>query len=60
MNIPKAIELNKEAENSLRKGKHPDHADAVALGIEALKRDVHNRLVNNHPDQAKLPGETEE
>ena len=33
---------------------------AEKLGIEAGKHIEHNRLVNNHPDQALLPGETKE
>ncbi len=36
MKIPKAIELNKESEQSLRDHKFIDHADAIQLGIEAL------------------------
>lgn len=37
MNPSKAIELNRESEQSLRKHKFIDHADAIKLGIEALK-----------------------
>lgn len=33
--------------------------EAAMRGIEALQRIRHNRLVNNHPDHALLPGETE-
>jgi len=36
-----------------------DVQEAERLGIEALKRISKNRLVDNHPDQALLPGETE-
>jgi hypothetical protein len=36
--LSKALELNKESEQSLRKHKFIDHADAIKLGIEALKR----------------------
>ncbi len=34
--------------------------EATRLGIEALKHINHNRRVDNHPDQAKLLGETNE
>ncbi len=38
MDTATAIELCKEAEKSLRKGKFPDHADAVKEGREALEQ----------------------
>ena len=60
MNISKAIEIKaRTGEEFLNTD--PDEIDeADRLSVEALKRDVHNRLINNHPDQAKLPGETED
>lgn len=60
MNLPKAIELNKEAVKSLKRGKLHDHADAVQLGIEALERLAFNRLNTIASSDALLPGETDE
>lgn len=60
MKISKAIELNEESEKSLRSGKFPDHADAIKLGIEALKTQGRYRELGLlGPDQL-LPGETDE
>lgn len=60
MNLSKAIEiLDRPFEDDTPQSFH-DLRDAIKLGREALKRDVKNRLINNHPDQAKLPGETPE
>jgi hypothetical protein len=60
MQIPKALELNKESEQSLRKHKFIDHADAIQLGIEALKR-VKELRVSGKPDRYSiLPGEDPE
>jgi len=60
MTLPEAIKINKDV-----RAVHLLHgemfaADAIQLGIEAMKRDLHNRRVDNHPDQALLPGETED
>lgn len=57
MNLAKAIELNKQSEQSLRKGKFTDHADAAQLGIEALKRFLTTRLLLSDPPADLLPGE---
>lgn len=58
MNLPKAIELNKEAIQSLKKGKFHDHADAVQLGTEALKhfQKIQAGWVGDY--KPTLPGET--
>lgn len=60
MKLDKAIELNTESHQSLANHGFHDHADALKLGIEALKREKQNR---DNPDfvvVGKLPGETEE
>lgn len=53
------IDLSIQREVKRRLGK-THGAESIGLGIEALKRDQNNRLIDNHPDQALLPGETEE
>ena len=58
MNLKKAIELNKESEKSLRNGKFIDHADAILLGNEALKRFQVCRSPNWDYPFSALPGET--
>jgi len=60
MKIEKAIELNKEAVTSLKQGKRPDHADAVTLGIDALK--AVQRFRQGYPINvySLLPGETKD
>ncbi|GAH94550.1 unnamed protein product [marine sediment metagenome] len=60
MNPDKAIELNKESEQSLRKHKFIDHADAIQLGIEALKREKEYRPRTEPRNFDLLPGETPE
>ncbi|MBA7566297.1 hypothetical protein ES708_07988 [subsurface metagenome] len=60
MNLSKAIELNKEAEKSLRDHKFIDHADAVKLGGEALKRELFKRQTMSLNEADFLPGETED
>lgn len=60
MNLPKAIELNKESEKSLRDHKFIDHADATQLGIEALKLVKKCRHSPNSWFVKELPGETNE
>jgi len=58
IDIDKAIELNEESEKSLRDHKFIDHANAIALGDEALKVLRHGRTIGAHVDPIKLPGET--
>ncbi|MBA7566307.1 hypothetical protein ES708_07998 [subsurface metagenome] len=60
MNLAKAIELNEEAEKSLRDHKFIDYADAVKLCGEAGK--AVEKLRNfPFPDEiVRLPGETED
>lgn len=60
MNIPKAIELSEAAERSLRTHKFIDHANAVALGREALKSHQKAIAAGWFPPGYKLPGETDE
>jgi hypothetical protein len=60
MNLPKAIELNKEAEKSLRDHNFIEHADAVKIGGEAMKRLEKGRRVDHAFACVKLPGETED
>lgn len=56
----KALELNKESFKSLKDGKFQDHADAVALGIEALKRLGLARSYGDKHAMGLLPGEHRE
>ncbi|MBA7568560.1 hypothetical protein ES708_10289 [subsurface metagenome] len=60
MNLPKAIELNKEAEKSLRDHKFIDYADAVKLGGVAIAEVIEARLMNNILPHSRLPGETKD
>lgn len=60
MDIPKAIELNKESIDSLAKHNFPDHADAIKLGNEALKVTEAWRKLHPSIGQPLLPGETPE
>ncbi|MBA7569787.1 hypothetical protein ES708_11528 [subsurface metagenome] len=60
MNLPKAIELNKEAEKSLRDHKFIDHADAVKLGGEALEFRQRWEQQEGEADFLLLPGETKD
>lgn len=60
MTLKEAIEIGEYIDKAETIMWMPHHYKALKLLIEAGKRDVHNRLINNHPDQAKLPGETEE
>jgi len=60
MKLEKAIELNKDSEKSLRSHKFIDNADALLLGIEALKRLILARASDHRLDELLLPGETEE
>lgn len=60
MKLSKALELNKESEQSLRSHKFPDYADAIQLGIEALKhrkREKEFKYIDAHD---LLPGEDPE
>ena len=60
MNLKKAIEFNQESESSLRNHKFADHADAVALGNEALKRLQDIRGLDASRPVNLLPGETKD
>lgn len=60
MNLPKAIELNEESERSIRQDKFIDHADAIKLGIEALKQNLKARKKGYFSVEFALPGETED
>lgn len=60
MTIDKAIELNKDAEKSLRDHKFIDYADAVLIGIEALKYHLYRRSTTNAVGSPILPGETKD
>ncbi|MBA7708456.1 hypothetical protein ES703_117355 [subsurface metagenome] len=60
MQISKALELNDESEKSLRKHKFIDHADAIQLGIEALKREKEHRELDIDTRFGLLPGEDPE
>lgn len=57
MELKKAVELNKESAESLRKGKFIDHADAVKLGIEALSHLIRLRACSVAFRNMRLPGE---
>lgn len=60
MTIDEAIELNRQAVESLKKGKFPDHAKAVELGNEALRFRLHWEQQEGEDDFPLLPGETKE
>jgi len=60
MTIDEAIKILKTIYNDINVGQQDDDLDATKLGIEALRHINHNRRVDNHPDQAKLPGETKD
>lgn len=60
MTLTKAIELAKESEKSLRKGKFIDHADAVMICIESAERCQLARKETSFVGPAPLPSETEE
>jgi len=57
MELNKAIELNKESESSLRKHGFGIYAEAVKLGIEAMKREKLNRDNPDYVIVGPLPGE---
>lgn len=57
MTLEKAIKLNQESEKSLRDHKFIDHADAVKLSNEALKRVQQMRQDNAFLSPPPLPGE---
>ncbi len=60
MKLEKAIELNKEVEESLRAKKYLDFADAVKLGNEALKGYRIGRTLPGGQFFFNLPSESEE
>jgi len=60
MKIDKAIELNKQADTSLRTHKFSEHADAVALGTEALTYIIRLRACSLQHRQQHLPSEDPE
>lgn len=59
ISIPKAIELNSESYQSLADHGFHDHADAIKLSNEALKRLKDIRKDRYPRDLFPLPGETE-
>lgn len=60
MKLDKAIELSENTEKSLRQHKFIDYADAVKLGIEALKEVKKARYGDPALDGELLPGEDSE
>lgn len=60
MKLQKAIELNQESEKSLREHKFIDHADAIKLGIEAMKQVQFYRSIPDGKHHNLLSGETDE
>ena len=60
MNLPKAIELNKESEMSLRNHKFIDFADAIKLSNEAITELQELRETVLGDAWSLLPGETKE
>jgi len=60
MKLDKAVEFNKEAVQSLKKHKFHDHADAVQIGIEAIKEIQGARDYSLIDVSKLLPGETPE
>lgn len=59
MKLDKAIELGKEAVQSLKQGKFHDHADAVQLGISAIHEIQRLRQSRRNQVRLSLLGETE-
>ncbi len=57
LTLEKAIELLKEAETSLKKGGLHDHAAAVQLGTEALRRTKLRRETLGWKSEPLLLGE---
>ena len=57
MKLSKAIELGKEAAQSLKQNKFHDHADAVQMLIDAGRRLLLARSYNNKETLPLLPGE---
>lgn len=57
MNLPKAIELNKESIQSLAGHDFQDHADALKLGNAAIARLQLARSYGDKHTLQRLPGE---
>ena len=60
MNLEKAMQVSRQILDGKELPSYADRNAAIALGFEAMQRDEKNRLIDNHPDQALLLGETEE
>ena len=60
MRIEEAIEILSNPSLRLRRNAAIDYLDAAKLGIEALKRVQHDRIVNDDLNPYPLPGETTE
>jgi len=60
MNLPKAIELGKDAESSLRSHKFIEHADAIKILGEAGEQLLAIRQAHPEFRTFQLPCETEE
>ena len=60
MKLTEAIEVLKSQEIRHRTGGDPDYHDAIALGIEALKREKRFRFMHPIYNEGLLPRETEE
>ena len=60
MTIDKAIEILEEHAHKLELSADYDECDATKLGIEALKRIRHDRLVIQAKHILLLPGETKD
>jgi len=60
MNIDEAIQVNKEEAEEEEKLGNTLGAEAIRLGIEALKRVKSERQQGSFSDRSNLPGETEQ
>lgn len=58
MTLEEAIEFNKALQKDIAAKGMTTYANALQLGIEALKSRQEHRRIDNHPDQELLPGET--
>lgn len=58
MTLDRALEVTDEDGRESGEGTWEEYLEAIKVGREALQRINHNRLINNHPDQALLPSET--
>lgn len=58
MKLDNAIEIVIKLERTLAPTMSADGTDAILLLIQAGRRIQRNRLIGNHADQKKLPGES--